>query len=190
MDRVRIALPPRAPRPPASRARAPPLRSRGFKGSSRTIGRPHVRGLRIGQRDRIEGFYPIGLRLSRPGVPDLEAETRTHFALTPQAQEDLRWYLEDYLEFAPLVAQVQVEQIERTLRAKGEARYDQVLDANPGTRAVEIQESVAGAAAVPLELRQIRGPLTEFPDWSTMRLENTLTNTPARKCLNPHGKIS
>lgn len=120
--------------------------------------------LRIRQRDRVEGFYPIGLRLTRPGEPELEAETRTDFALTPQEQEELRWYLKNNLAVAPLVAPGQVEQIERTLRAKGEGLYDQVLDANPGTRAVEIQESVAGAAAVLWELLQIRGPLTEFPD--------------------------
>ncbi len=128
--------------------------------------------LRIRQQDRSEGsdpFWPVRLRLTRPNEPELEAESRTGFALTPQEQEDLRWYLEDYLQVAPLVAPVQIEQIERTLREKGEALYDQVLDSNPGTRAIwyavrerladlriEIHASVAGAAAIPWELLRDR----------------------------------
>jgi tetratricopeptide (TPR) repeat protein len=128
--------------------------------------------LRIRQRDRVEGFHPIGLRLTRPDAPDLEAETRTDFALTPQEQEDLRWYLEDWLQVAAHTAPVHAEQIEALMRAKGEALYDQVLDADRQTRAIwyavrerladlriEIQSSVTGAAAIPWEL--LRDPQSD-----------------------------
>ncbi len=125
--------------------------------------------LRIRQRDRVDGCYPIALRLTRPGEPELEAEARVDFALSPQEREDLRWYLEDWLEIAPHTAAVHAEQVETLMRATGETLYDQVLDANPATRAIwyairerladlriEIQSSVAGAAAIPWELLRDR----------------------------------
>jgi hypothetical protein len=125
--------------------------------------------LRIRQRDRVDSFYLIALRLTRPGEPDLEAEARTDFALSPQEQEDLRWYLEDWLQVAPHAAAVHAQQVEALMRDKGETLYDQVLDANPATRAIwyairerlaelriEVQSSVAGAAAIPWEFLRDR----------------------------------
>ncbi len=53
--------------------------------------------LHIRQRPLHEGKYPITLTLKRSGQADLEAEAEIEFALTPQEQNDLRWYMEDYL---------------------------------------------------------------------------------------------
>ena len=54
--------------------------------------------LRIRQDAPREGVYPIRLRLERPGLAALEAEAQIEFALSPQEQGDLRWYMEDYLD--------------------------------------------------------------------------------------------
>lgn len=111
------------------------------------------------------GKYPITLTLKRPGQPDLEAEAAVKFALTPQEQEDLRWYMEDYLMRPAAVEPVQVVQVEKLMRRRGEELYNKVLDANQDTRAiwfavrehladlrVEIASGVAEAAAIPWEL--------------------------------------
>lgn len=68
--------------------------------------------LHIHQHSLHEGKYPIILTLKRPGQADLEAEAEIEFALTPQEQEELRWYMEDYLQRAESVEEVQVEQID------------------------------------------------------------------------------
>ncbi|AUB83639.1 CHAT domain-containing protein [Candidatus Thiodictyon syntrophicum] len=121
--------------------------------------------LHIRQADRIDGHYPIRLRLRCPDQPDLEAEARITFALTPQEQEDLRWYLEDYLQNPGAVEPVQIAQIESMLHSRGEDLYRQVLTANPDTQAIwfairnqladlriEIASGISGAAAIPWEL--------------------------------------
>ena len=56
--------------------------------------------LHIRQNDPDDGKYPVRLTLKRPPKPDLEAEAVIEFALTAQEQEELRWYLEDYLQRA------------------------------------------------------------------------------------------
>ena len=52
----------------------------------------HIRQLAAGK-----GKHAIQLSLRRPGQPDLEAEATIKFGLAEQEQEDLRWYMEDYL---------------------------------------------------------------------------------------------
>jgi tetratricopeptide (TPR) repeat protein len=103
--------------------------------------------------------------LKRPGQPDLEAQAKTQFTLTPQEQEDLRWYMEDYLTRAESVEEVQVNQIEDWMKRRGEELYSKVLAADQGTQAVwfavreqladlrvEITTGVAEAASIPWEL--------------------------------------
>lgn len=65
--------------------------------------------LHIRQDAPRDGKYPIRLTLRREGQPDLEAEASIEFALTGQEQEDIRWYLEDYLERAEAVEDVAIE---------------------------------------------------------------------------------
>jgi tetratricopeptide (TPR) repeat protein len=121
--------------------------------------------LHIRQRPLHEGKYPILLTLKRPGQPDLEAEAEIEFALTPQEQEELRWYMEDYLTRPESAQDVQIEQIETCMKQRGEELYTQVLAANLNTQAiwfavrphladlrVEIASGIAEAASIPWEL--------------------------------------
>ena len=69
--------------------------------------------LGIRQHAPVDGKHLILLTLERPGETKIEAKATIEFALTPQEQEDLRWYLEDYLKIAESVEQVRVEFYER-----------------------------------------------------------------------------
>ncbi|HSN77834.1 MAG TPA: CHAT domain-containing protein [Anaerolineae bacterium] len=129
----------------------------------------HIRQSPVGK-----GKHAIRLTLRRPGQPDLEGEATIKFSLTEQEQEDLRWYMEDYLQRAEAVEPVTVEQVEALLRARGEELYRLVLAANLDTQAiwfavrqqladlrVEIAASIADAAAIPWEL--MRDPQSDSP---------------------------
>jgi len=119
----------------------------------------------ITQDDPVNGKYPIRLTLKRPGQADLEAEASIEFALTDQEQEDLRWYLEDYLQKADIVEKVLVEQVERFMKDRGVELYkkmlegsrdvqrifDRGLDELPDLR-IEIKTGIAEAASIPWEL--------------------------------------
>jgi hypothetical protein len=74
----------------------------------------HIRQEAAGKKHKIR------LILKRSGQPDIEAEATITLALTPQEQEDLRWYMEDYLQVAETVEDVQVEQIEAGMKRRGE----------------------------------------------------------------------
>ena len=130
--------------------------------------------LHIRQDAPQDGRYPIRLTLQRPAQPDLEAEANIEFALSEQEQEDIRWYLEDYLEHADIVEAVTIEQIEERMKARGEELYTKVLAANGDTQAiwfsirndladlrVEITTGVAEAASIPWEL--MRDPKMDSP---------------------------
>lgn len=121
--------------------------------------------LQIRQTASGDKKHTILLTLKRPDQPELDAEASIEFALTPQEQEDLRWYLEDYLQRAESVEDVHVEQIENLMKRRGEELYNKVLTANQNTQAiwfaireqladlrVEINTGVAEAASIPWEL--------------------------------------
>jgi len=72
---------------------------------------PPTATLSIRQHEPVNGLYRITLRLKQPDQPDIEAEANIDFALTDQEQEDLRWYLEDYLIYPESSEAVQVAQI-------------------------------------------------------------------------------
>jgi len=63
--------------------------------------------LRIRQTAIGEHRYRADLRLEDDGAP-LEASSEFDFRLTAQDEEDLRWYLEDFLQYphdpAPTIA--------------------------------------------------------------------------------------
>lgn len=130
--------------------------------------------LHIRQEALLDGRYPIRLTLKRRGQPDLEAEANIEFALTELEQEDIRWYLEDYLQRADVVEAVTVKQVEELMKARGEELYEKVLTANGDTQAlwfsirndladirVEITTGVTEAAAIPWEL--MRDPKMDSP---------------------------
>lgn len=121
--------------------------------------------LHIRQGSLREGKYPIRLTLKRPNQAELEAEAEIEFALTQQEQEDLRWYMEDYLMLAEAVEAVQIEQIEAWMKLRGEELYSKALAANKNTQAiwfairegladlrVEIASGITEAASIPWEL--------------------------------------
>ena len=104
----------------------------------------------------------------------MEAEAKIEFALTEQEQEDLRWYLEEYLQRAEAVEAITVQQIEALMKTRGEELYTKVLAYNGDTQAlwfsirndlanlrVEINTGVAEAASIPWEL--MRDPKMDSP---------------------------
>lgn len=86
--------------------------------------------LHIRQRAAGKGKHAIQLTLRRPGQPPLEGEATIKFSLSDQEQEDLRWYMEDYLQREEAVEPVTVQQVEALMRARGEELYRLVLAAN------------------------------------------------------------
>lgn len=130
--------------------------------------------LSIRQGTPVDGQYPIRIVLKRPGQLDLEAEANIAFALTPEEREELRWYLEDYLQRAGSVEKVHVDQVQSLMKHRGEELYTQVLTPNQNVQAiwfaireqladlrVEIYSGVAEAASIPWEL--MRDPQSNSP---------------------------
>ena len=131
--------------------------------------------LHIRQDDPVDDLYPIRLTLRRDGgQPNLEAEAKIEFTFTDQEHEDLRWYLEDYLQRANSTEAVVVEQIEAMMKSRGEELYRKVLAANPDTQQIwfsirneladlriEIASGISEAASIPWEL--MRDPATDSP---------------------------
>ena len=121
--------------------------------------------LHIRQDTLQEGHYPIRLTLKRADQPDIEAEAIIQFSLTEQEQEELRWYMEDYLMRPESVEAVQIEQIEQWMKRRGVELYecilegsrdvqrlfDRVLDQLADLR-VEVATGVTEAASIPWEL--------------------------------------
>ena len=121
--------------------------------------------LHIRQQPEKDGQHLIRLSLKRPGQPEIEAEANIEFALSPQEQEEIRWYMEDYLLRAAAAAPEHVAQVETLLQTRGEELYTKVLAATMDTQAiwfairpqladlrVEVATGVAEAASIPWEL--------------------------------------
>ena len=121
--------------------------------------------LRIRQRTVSARKHDIHLALKRPDQADIEAQAEIEYALTPQEQEEIRWYMEDYLQHAESVEEVHVQQIEERMKRRGEELYTKVLAANQNTQAIwfavreqladlriEITTGIAEAASIPWEL--------------------------------------
>ncbi|MEX1027042.1 MAG: CHAT domain-containing protein [Candidatus Paceibacterota bacterium] len=130
--------------------------------------------LQIRQQHLADRTHLIRLTLVRPGQANLEAESTIEFALTRQEQEEVRWYLEDYLERAESVEMVDVQLIENLIRERGEELYYKVLVSNHNLQAiwfavreqladlrVEITSGIVEAAAIPWEL--MRDPQSNSP---------------------------
>lgn len=135
---------------------------------------PQPTTLKIRQTPAGQGRHAIRLTLRRPGLPDLEGEATIEFSLSDGEQEDLRWYLEDYLQRGGAVEPVVVEQIEAMMRARGIELYERILEGSRDVRRifdrvlddlaelrVEINSGVAEAASIPWEL--MRDPASDSP---------------------------
>lgn len=130
--------------------------------------------LHIRQDDPIDDIYPIRLTLRRDGQPHVEAEAKIEFTFTDRDHEELRWYLEDYLQRANTTEAILVQQVEAMMKSRGEELYTKVLAANQDTQAIwfsirneladlriEISSGIAEAASIPWEL--MRDPKTDSP---------------------------
>jgi len=121
--------------------------------------------LRLDQDTIGEGEYLIKARVEQAGQGTLSGKARVAFALDEQDREDLRWYLEDYLnhpfEPAPKIA----ARVEGRMEEMGTALFRAIFEANSRMRQVwgqvqgwlnetrvEIHTEVAEATAIPWEL--------------------------------------
>jgi tetratricopeptide (TPR) repeat protein len=132
--------------------------------------------LRLTQRDVEENGvarHRVEVRVEGEGAPRV-AESTFAFALSAQDEEDVRWYLEDFLQYpqepAPAIArrvegriqEVGKELFRAVFQSTEDARdlWAQVRDRLAGMR-VEVVTGVAAAVSLPWEL--LRDPRTDFP---------------------------
>src|SRR5579859_1344266 len=124
--------------------------------------------------DRMAGAeHAVELQLAGPG-PVQSASVRFGFELSARDREDLRWYLEDYLQYpvdpAPEIARA----VEVRLAALGTDLFQRVFRTNDAARElwfalkrslsdarVEVATGVDAAAGIPWEL--LRDPATDGP---------------------------
>lgn len=130
--------------------------------------------LRLTQNAESENQYRVEVAFEGDGLPRQIATARFDFKLTAQDQEDLRWYLEDFLQYpldpAPKIA----ARIEQRMVEIGTTLFKDIFQSGDDARdlwatlrerlddtRVEIITEVREAAAIPWEL--IRDPKTDTP---------------------------
>ena len=126
--------------------------------------------LRLTQETIAENRYRARLRLEGDGPPQ-EAVAEFAFELSAQDREDVRWYLEDYLQYPMDPAPAIAARIEARLAEIGAEQFRAVFQANDDARdlwatlrahlndtRIEIITGVAEATAIPWEL--LRDPKT------------------------------
>ena len=121
--------------------------------------------------DRVEGpAHVVDLSLEGNG-PRQAASVRFEFELSARDREDVRWYLEDYLQYPVDPAPEIAREVEARLAMRGEELFGRVFRSSPeamelwfavkgavsDTR-VEVATGVDGAAGIPWEL--LRDPAT------------------------------
>jgi tetratricopeptide (TPR) repeat protein len=126
--------------------------------------------LRIKQHPIAEGRHRVDLDLTGDGAPRA-ATTTFAFGLSPQNEEDLRWYLEEFLQYPQEPAPTIARRVEGRMAEIGTTLFQAVFQANhdtqriwsrveerlPETR-IEIVSGVSEAATIPWEL--LREPST------------------------------
>src|ERR1022692_1496944 len=125
--------------------------------------------LRLRQFAEGEGRYRVVAEFENGGVRR-SAESRFELQFTAQDQEDIRWYLEDFLQYPMDPAPVIAARIERRMAEIGADLFTKVLGNTQvwhearhdlsGTR-VEIETTVRDATALPWEL--LRDPDADVP---------------------------
>src|ERR1017187_5566006 len=125
--------------------------------------------LRLRQFAEGEGRYRVVAEFENGGVRR-SAESRFELQFTAQDQEDIRWYLEDFLQYPMDPAPAIAARIERRMAEIGVELFTKVLENTPvwhevrhdlsATR-VEIETTVKDAAALPWEL--LRDPEVDVP---------------------------
>jgi len=125
--------------------------------------------LRLRQSAEGESRYRVVAEFENGGVRR-SAESRFELQLTAQDQEDIRWYLEDFLQYPMDPAPAIAARIERRMAEIGADLFTKVLGNTPvwhaarhdlsGTR-IEIETTVKDATALPWEL--LRDPDADVP---------------------------
>ncbi len=129
--------------------------------------------LRLTQHAAGEGRHRVEIALEGDGARRT-AESIFPFLLSSQDEEDLRWYLEDYLQYPQEPAPAIARRIEGRLAEVGTELFRAVFQASDDARdlwagmrnrlsetRVEIVTGVAEASAIPWEL--LRDPRTDNP---------------------------
>ncbi len=130
------------------------------------------RKLQITQVSNGAGQYSAKLVLEGEGLAQQTATSTFEFKLEPQHREDVRWYLEDYLQYPQDPAPTIAARIEGDLKNIGVDLFKKVFQPNDDTRdlwatlrqklddtRVEVNTSVTEANSIPWEL--IRDPKTD-----------------------------
>ncbi len=130
--------------------------------------------LRITQSTIDRDRYRIDLEFEVEGAQRQTATVNFDFRMTEQDQADLRWYLEDFLQYPQDPAPTVAARIERRMAEIGTELFQSVFHASDDARdlwatlraklddtRVEVITSVEGAAAIPWEL--IHDPKTNTP---------------------------
>lgn len=130
--------------------------------------------LRITQSTAGEDRYRIDLEFEGDGGPRQTATAEFDFQMTEQDQADLRWYLEDFLQYPQDPAPAVAARVEGRMVEIGAELFRSVFQVGEdarelwsGLRAklddthVEVITSVEAATAIPWEL--IRDPRTDTP---------------------------
>jgi tetratricopeptide (TPR) repeat protein len=126
--------------------------------------------LRIQQHPLAEGRHRVEIALEGGGARRT-AESTFAFSLSPQDEEDLRWYLEDFLQYPQEPAPTIARRVEGRMAEVGDELFKAVFQASddardlwaefrkrlPQTR-IEIVTGVTEAATIPWEL--LRDPKT------------------------------
>jgi hypothetical protein len=125
--------------------------------------------LRLRQLAEAENRYLVHLELESEGARRT-AESRFEFKVSVQDQEDVRWYLEDYLQYPLDPAPTIAGRIEARMAEIGVELFQAVLGKTPlwhevrhdlsDTR-IEIATTVKEATAIPWEL--LRDPEADVP---------------------------
>lgn len=122
--------------------------------------------------DRVEGPEHVVEVLLEDAGPRRAASVRFGFELSAQDREDLRWYLEDYLQYPVDPAPEIAREVEARLAVLGGELFGRVFRASPeamelwfavkgslSDARVEVATGVEGAAEIPWEL--LRDPATD-----------------------------
>jgi len=164
------AKPTSAPCFPGTKVRAA-VKSHTVNKPERFPGEPPT--LRLLLTGEGEDKYRVDVELE-DGEQTQRATAKFGFKFTAQEQEDLRWYLEDFLQYPLAPAPEVAARIEARMAEVGVELFRALFHANDDTRElwiklrgrlngarVEIVTEVQGAAAIPWEL--LRAPNTDTP---------------------------
>lgn len=130
--------------------------------------------LRFTQTTEGQDKYHIEIAFEGDGLPRQIATARFDFKLTSQDQEDLRWYLEDFLQYPQDPAPKIAKRIEKRITEIGVQLFKALFQSSDDARdmwatlrdhlndiRVEIVTDVQGATSIPWEL--VRDPKTDTP---------------------------